>query len=102
MKVARWVLVFVLYLAAELLGASAPPLLEALDGEAEESIHRAGQTRLTRVDAARRSPAATRTTAATLRSMRPAPVSPAAVSRSTPVPKTPASVPESASASEDH
>jgi hypothetical protein len=101
-KAARWLFVFLFYLAAELISPSAAMPLEALDGEAEESIHLAGQTRHTRVGAARRAPAAAQTKTAALRPSRPTPAPRTAATRGGPVRKVPAPVPESASAPEDH
>src|SRR5262245_55885243 len=101
MKAVRWLFVFLFYVAAELVSPAAAAPLETLDGEAEESIHLAGQARRPRLGAARRAPAAPRARPTAVRSSRPAPIL-RATARSGPVQKLPVPASESAAAPEDH
>ncbi len=99
MKTLRWVLVFAFYLAADL---SSPVMLTPLfDGEAEESIHRAGHRRDGLVVRVRdQSVAATTSTALARRA--PTPTAPRAETHYSGVRKLPAPDPDSASSPEDH
>jgi hypothetical protein len=97
MNAVRWVLVVLLYVAAELSSPLMLTPLETFDGEAEESIHLVGRARAGRLAVARRKPV-TGDARAALRRSRPRPVS--AVTRSPSTRKVPAPVPESESAPE--
>ena len=57
MKVVRWLLVMAFYLAADLSSPIGLTPLEAFDGEAEESLHRAAFRRAARLAPARHEPA---------------------------------------------
>jgi hypothetical protein len=99
----RWILVFLFYAAAELMSPAAAAPHEALDGEAEESIHIAGQRRilLPAVTRPRSTTAMVRRTAQ-VRAPRPRAVRGLATARSAPVRKAVPVIAGSASASEDH
>jgi hypothetical protein len=56
MKVVRWFLVFAFYVAAELCSPVGLTPVEAFDGEAEESLHRAAFRRAGRLAPARHEP----------------------------------------------
>jgi hypothetical protein len=99
MKAARWLLVFLFWVAADLSSPLGGVPQEALDGEAEEAVHLAGRTRAPQLAVARRPPATADAQAARRRS-RPGPVVAAVAAHASPVRKVPAPVPESAS--EDH
>ena len=101
MRPMRWIAVFCFYLAAELLSPVAAAPVQMVDGEAEESVQLAGQRRLARLVAERRSPA-TVDVEATSRSAAPRSASNLARPRVNPVRKVPAPVPESSPAPEDH
>ena len=57
MKVVRWLLLVAFYLAADLSSPIGLTPLEAFDGEAEESLHRAAFRRTARLAPARHEPA---------------------------------------------
>jgi hypothetical protein len=99
MKAARWLLVFLFWVAADLSTPLAGLPLEALDGEAEEAIHLAGRARAPQLAAARRPPV-TGEARDPRRRPRPGPAVGAVAAHARPVRKVPAPVPESAP--EDH
>lgn len=99
----RLVLVFLLYLAAELVSPVAATPVEAFDGEAEESLLHAGPRRVARLAAERRSPIAAdlvaTSSSSAIRSTTPQISRP----RANPVRKIPAAAPPDASpAPQDH
>lgn len=103
MRCLRWLLVFSLYAAAELMGPVGAAPMEGHDGGAEESVHLAGQRRVARHIVERGRPLVAATPAAAAmrwaaerRGPRPA------LARGTPVRKVPPPARESASAPDDH
>jgi hypothetical protein len=104
MRPVRWLLVFLFYVAAELMSPAAAAPFEGLDGEAEESIHLSGQRRLPRLAVARRRPEAAVAHAAQVRSERLRAFRSMARARSNPLREARPPVADSASAPapEDH
>ena len=101
MKVLRWLLVFAFYVAADLSSPVMLAPLEAFDGEAEESIHRAGHRR-NGLRAAARNGHLAATTSATLARRRPPRAAPRAETHDRAARKAPAPAADSASGPEDH
>jgi hypothetical protein len=101
MSVLRWVLVFLFYLAADLSSPVMLTPLEAFDGEAEESIHRAGHRRNRLLAPNRHQPGAA-TTNAVLARPRPTPAAPRVEAFDGAARKVPAPAADSASSPEDH
>ena len=101
MKVLRWLLVFAFYVAADLSSPVMLAPLEAFDGEAEESIHRAGHRQNgLRAPARNRDMAAT--TSAALARRRPPRAAPRAETHDPAARKMPAPAADPASCPEDH
>ena len=101
MKVLRWLLVFAFYVAADLSSPVMLAPLEAFDGEAEESIHRAGH-RQSSLRAPARSRHVAATTSAALARHRPPRAEPRAETHDPAARKIPAPAADPASCPEDH
>ena len=102
MTVVRFILVFLFYVAAELMSPVAATAVEVMDGEAESSQH-GGQRRLSRVAAAKDHAATERRDAALRAARRASAPAPArAPARGDAPRKVPAPVPESPPAPDDH
>ena len=100
MKVLRWLLVFAFYVAADLSSPVMLAPLEAFDGEAEESIHRASH-RQSGIRAPARNRHVAATTSAALVRCRPPRAEPRAETHDYAARKVPAAA-DSASCPEDH